>query len=93
MVDWLEAHLWIGVILCILLALADAWTTREVISKGKGREGNWIPAKLVERFGLTKYLIGSRLLIFAGLWVEPMGGWVLAPVQLWAVWNNYRNMG
>lgn len=92
MTAFLEQYVWVGAALCVILALADAWTTREVISKGKGREGNWIPAKLVAKFGLTKYLIVSRLVVVAALWFEPMTGWTLSILFAAVVVNNYQNM-
>lgn len=97
MIQFLEQYVWWGVALCTILALADAWTTREVIKRQKdgtrkGREGNWLPAKMIETFGLTKYLIASRVLVLGAFWLEPMTGWTLSLFFAYAVWNNYQNM-
>ena len=84
-------------IIAAIFALADAWTTREVIKRQKdgtrkGREGNWLPAKAVAKWGLTKYLIVSRAIVFAALWFEPAAGYPLAVAFAFVTYNNWRNM-
>ena len=92
MIAFLEAYAYIAAIVAGLLAIADGWTTWKVISTGKGREGNWIPAKLVAKYGLVPYLVVSRLIVAAALWFEPAAGWPLALLFAAATVNNVGNM-
>jgi len=92
LIQFLEQYALYAAVAAGILAVLDGYTTWKVISSGKGREGNFLPAKLIEAWGLVPYLVASRLLVLCALVYEPAAGWPLSAFFAWAVANNYRNM-
>jgi len=92
MLEFLEAYKTVAAFVAMALAIADGVTTYLVIKRGKGREGNFIPAKLIDKYGLVPYLVVSRLVVAAALWFEPAAGWPLALLFAAVTANNVRNL-